>query len=236
MKSERKCRCDPSTNCRSALIAGSRQFDPGAVVQHSPTVGKSGKRAKNLSAHPSLLLLLQKSSPAQKAAAAHLHKNARSSVALARPHYEGITGGSCGGRWPLQGKCLEAVQETVKLVFARSARKHSVEYRRQQQLYCDVLQFLQTHTAHAADEYNEKAPGAPGTFSCSSTLLVSRSFLSSHKLFKVFSPGISLPHTFAPFDALKPAPDREKCALSCIAQKISNILFLCFKSFSLHFI
>ena len=107
-----------------------------------------GKRAKNLSAHPSLLLLLQKSSPAQKAAAAHLHKNARSSVALARPHYEGITGGSCGGRWPLQGKCLEAVQETVKLVFARSARKHSVEYRRQQQLYCDVLQFLQTHTAH----------------------------------------------------------------------------------------
>ena len=98
--------------------------------------------------------------------------------------------------------------------------------------------FADSHCTHAAaDEYNEKAPGAPGTFSCSSTLLVSRSFLSSsHQHFKVFSPGISLPHTFAPFDALKPAPDREKCALSCIAQKISNILFLCFKSFSLHFI
>ena len=25
-------------------------------------------------------------------------------VALPRPHYEGITGGSCGGWWPLQGK------------------------------------------------------------------------------------------------------------------------------------
>ena len=25
-------------------------------------------------------------------------------VALPRPHYEGITGGSCGGCWPLQGK------------------------------------------------------------------------------------------------------------------------------------
>ena len=36
---------------------------------------------------------------------AHLHKNSSSSIALARPHYEGITGGSCGGRWPLQGKC-----------------------------------------------------------------------------------------------------------------------------------
>ena len=192
-----------------------------------------------MSAHPSLLLLLQKSSPAQKAAAAHLHKNARSSVALARPHYEGITGGSCGGRWPLQGKCLEAVQETVKLVFARSARKHSVEYRRQQQLYCDVLQFLQTHTAHTLlrTSTTRKLLEHRALFLALRPCSVSRSFLSSsHQHFKVFSPGISLPHTFAPFDALKPAPDREKCALSCIAQKISNILFLCFKSFSLHFI
>ena len=100
------------------------QLYPGAVVRHSPTVGK---RAKNLSAHPSLLLLLQKSSPAQKAAA-HLHKNARSSVALARPHYEGITGGSCGGRWPLQGKCLEAVQETVERSwFLHEARESTLQ-------------------------------------------------------------------------------------------------------------
>ena len=117
-----------------------------------------------------------------------------------------------------------------KLVFARSARKHSVEYRRQQLLYCDVLQFLQTCTAQPADEYSEKAPGAARTLSCSSTLLVSRSFLSSHHLFKVFSPGSNL----CTFDALKTAPDRENCAFSCITQKISNILSLCFKSFSLH--
>ena len=51
-------------------------------------------------------------------------------------------------------------------------------------------------------------------------------FLSSHQHFKVFSLGISLPHTFRRFDALKTAPDREKCALSYITWQISQIYFL----------
>ena len=51
-------------------------------------------------------------------------------------------------------------------------------------------------------------------------------FLSSHQHFKVFSLGISLPHTFRRFDALKTAPDREKCALSYITWQISQIYIL----------
>ena len=142
------CRCDPLTNCRSALETAS--FSTQGQLFNSSV----GKKAKNLSAR----LLLQKSSAAaQKAAAlaaAHLqqHKKVRSSsIALGRPHYEGITWGSCGGRWPLQGKCLEAVQETVAvLVFARRPgatwREKAPQCRVQtrQQLYCDVLHFLQT--------------------------------------------------------------------------------------------
>ena len=149
---------------------------------------KVGKRAKNLSAHPaSLLLLLQKSSPAQKAAA-HLHKNRRSSVALARPHYEGITGGSCGGQWPLQGKSAwkQCKKQWLCCFLHEFRARESTPCTRvqtwQQQLYCDVLHFLQTfRRTRCRRRVQRESSGAPCCVAlvlscCSSTLLVSRSF------------------------------------------------------------
>ena len=170
------------------MVNCSGQPDPGAVVQ------SVGKRAKNLSAHlvccsckKALLHTAAAAAAAQKAAA-QLHKNVHSSIALARPHYEGITGGSCGGRWPLQGKYLEAEQETVELVFARAARE-STKVQTAAVLQC-VAVFADLDAA-AHGEYNEKAPGAPCfTLSCSPTLPVSRSF-SFQLGFKVFSTGPS---------------------------------------------
>ena len=62
-------------------------------------------------------------------------------VALPRPHYEGITGGSCGGCWPLQGKYEKSSARNSRAGFCTPAcqsacpRKHSST---DSGVYCDV--------------------------------------------------------------------------------------------------
>ena len=134
-------------------------------------------------------------------------------------HYKASAWKQCKKQW----LCWFLHEDLVQ----PGARKHrSVEYRHGSSCIAMFCTFCRLFDAHAAD--NEKAPGAPCTLSCSSTLPVSRSF-SFLPFQGLLSPGSSLPHTFGLFDALKTAPDREKCTISsCITQQISNLLFHAF--------
>ena len=99
-------------------------------------------------------------------------------VALPRPHYEGITGGSCGGWWPLQGKYEKSSARNSGAGFCTPPpcpRKHSST----DSVYCDVpctfcrlaLGCTVRCHAHYVSSRTRKV------VSCSSTLLRSRSFL-----------------------------------------------------------
>ena len=99
-------------------------------------------------------------------------------VALPRPHYEGITGGSCGGWWPLQGKYEKSSARNSGAGFCTPPpcpRKHSST----DSVYCDVPCTFCTLAlgcsvrchAHYVSSTTRKV------VSCSSTLLRSRSFL-----------------------------------------------------------
>lgn len=113
--------------------------------------------------------------------------------------------------------------------FEREKALHVLEYRHGSSsciaMCCTFCRLFDAHAASTTRKLPEHRASLflalrPSPCSCQGL------FLSSHQHFKVFSLGISLPHTFRRFDALKTAPDREKCALSYITWQISQIYLL----------
>ena len=102
-------------------------------------------------------------------------------VALPRPHYEGITGGSCGGCWPLQGKYEKSSARNSRAGFCTPAcqsacpRKHS-STDAACIATCRAL-FARWHLAAVYVAMHIMSSTTRKVVSCSSTLLRSRSFL-----------------------------------------------------------
>ena len=98
-------------------------------------------------------------------------------VALPRPHYEGITGGSCGGWWPLQGKYEKSSARNSRAGFCTPPpARESIRVQTACIATCRAL-FAGWHLAAVYVAMHILSSTTRKVVSCSSTLLQSRSFL-----------------------------------------------------------